>query len=325
MILTTRDLEWPLMKCSPVAAYQCSVTSSSTPITQQPTAHRPRTWQLWERPSTPPPFQLQERDRRIIEAVFKHRFLTVAHLHALLGGSEANLSRRCRLLWQHGYLERPKALRPLKILTEQLVYGLGKKGARELDGPALPIGRLDWSDRPGKPVGLPYVDHQLAVGTFMVALQVACSVTGNKLHWSGPFHQRDFRIEPPGGEPIQPDAFFILERADGKQAAHFLEIERSAKSEERLRQKYEGYYCYWRSGRSEQQFGFKHFRVLFVATGGASVAVLRRSSLRLPGSPTTSCKSLLFTSLSSLTLTNSQAVLGPTFRHADGDETVALV
>ena len=28
MILTTRDLEWPLMKCSPVAAYQCSVTAS---------------------------------------------------------------------------------------------------------------------------------------------------------------------------------------------------------------------------------------------------------------------------------------------------------
>ena len=29
MILTTRDLEWPLMKCSPVAAYQCSVTGST--------------------------------------------------------------------------------------------------------------------------------------------------------------------------------------------------------------------------------------------------------------------------------------------------------
>ena len=68
----------------------------------------PRTWQLWERPAEPRPFQLQRRDIEILYQFFRHRFLQPRHVHALLGGSEANLAVRLRLLWQHRCLERPR-------------------------------------------------------------------------------------------------------------------------------------------------------------------------------------------------------------------------
>src|SRR5713101_2474451 len=112
----------------------------------------PRTWQLWERPAEPRPFQLQRRDIEILYEVFRHRFLQPRHVHALFGGSAANLAVRLRLLWQHRYLERPKALRPTRVLTEEIVYALGTAGARLLDRhhSELRIGHLDWSETPKK-------------------------------------------------------------------------------------------------------------------------------------------------------------------------------
>src|SRR2546430_1647188 len=121
----------------------------------------PKAWSLWERPDTPPAYRMQARDIQIIESIFRHRFLTVSHIHALLGGSESKLSVRCRFLWQDGYLERPKSLRPTRLLTEEIVYALGKKGAQLLEElrkkgqpllqhlkPTVDIGQLDWAESP---------------------------------------------------------------------------------------------------------------------------------------------------------------------------------
>jgi hypothetical protein len=65
---------------------------------------------------------------------------------------------------------------------------------------------------------------------------------------------------------------------DGRHATHFLEVERSSKLSERLSEAYEGYYRYWKCGKSERQLGFTHLRVLCVAAGYASVAHLRDSA-----------------------------------------------
>src|SRR5262245_38930874 len=89
----------------------------------------PRTWQLWERPTTAPRYRLQPRDLEIVRTVFRHRFATPALVHAFLGGSAEKIGRRMRHLWADRYLERPRALRPSAVLTNQLVYALGRAGA----------------------------------------------------------------------------------------------------------------------------------------------------------------------------------------------------
>lgn len=289
---------------------------------------RVRGWQIWERPATPRSFQLQPRDIKIIAAVFRHRFLQPAHVHALFpDGSPANLNRRLALLWQNGYLERPKAQRPTRILTEEIVYGLANEGARLLEqlDPRLKIGRLDWNDRPGKPVGWPYLDHQLHVATFFVALERACRARRVGIEWPGHYERMKFRIPVPGtSKKFLPDGYFRLVRADGRVAHHFLEMMRTRRTLQVMHEKLHNYFLWWRDGSGRD---FKHFRVLTVTPNPAFMDSLRNAARPIGRSREfkQTWKALMFTHLEAFDLKEPERILEPVFRYADGDARVALV
>ena len=57
----------------------------------------------FKRRNSPPSFQLTARDLAILTHVARHRFLSSKHLSALDGGSEQNLLRCLRMLFDHGY------------------------------------------------------------------------------------------------------------------------------------------------------------------------------------------------------------------------------
>jgi hypothetical protein len=284
-----------------------------------------KTWQLWERPAEPRPFQLQPRDIEILYEVLRHRFLQPRHVHALFGGSAANLAVRLRLLWQHHYLERPKAVRPTRILTEELVYGLGKAGARMLEHyyPELRIGHLDWTETPKKQIGLPYIDHQLGIATFMVVLKLAGDQNGVRLHWKG-HHADRFRIDVPG-EPgvVRPDAHFALEVPDAGVAHHFLEMDRGSVSLKRMEERYLQYLAFWKLRAGDS---FPYFRVITVCENQDHCEALRRVGRRVivdgAGDP---WRALLFVSIDSLTLTEPAQILRPVFWYADGLNPVSLL
>jgi hypothetical protein len=279
----------------------------------------PRTWQLWERPAEPRPFQLQRRDIEILYQVFRHRFLQPRHVHVLLGGSEANLAVRLRLLWQHRCLERPRALRPTRVLTEEIVYGLGREGARLLERyyPQLRIAHLDWAESPKKQIGLPYIDHQLGIAAFMVALKAACARRGVIFHWRG--HQLDNpRIETPvyeGGGAICPDAHFGLEVPGAGTANHFLEMDRGNVSLARMAERYQCYFAYWRDVAEEPD---RQFRVVTMTDDEHHMASLRRIARKACPINSESWKALLFTSARVFTLNEPERILEPVFWYPDG-------
>src|SRR5437899_5039321 len=156
-----------------------------------------RTWRLWERPATPRPFQLTERDVALVREIFRHRFMRPAQLRAFLGGSHRKIANRLTVLWQHRYLERPRALRPTRLLMEELVYGLGPEGApllARLDPSLRRIANLDWAETPRTQVGWPYVDHQCGVTDVMVSLAVAARGRGIMLEWDGHGNRRRHRL-----------------------------------------------------------------------------------------------------------------------------------
>ena len=77
--------------------------------------------------------QLTERDRKIIQQVGRHRFLRSRHIIALIGGSPQQLLRRLKLLFHHGYLERPRAhslITTSKAARKRWSTGSAKKGGR---------------------------------------------------------------------------------------------------------------------------------------------------------------------------------------------------
>src|SRR5450631_3561181 len=130
----------------------------------------------FERRQAPAPFQLTERDLRILGHVARHRFLSSQHLAKLDGGSEQNLLRCLRVLFDHGYLDRPYAqlAHTAVVGPRPMVYGLGRHGAQALreQGHGLHDG-IDWTER-NKRAGVKFIEHTLAIADFMVGLELAC-------------------------------------------------------------------------------------------------------------------------------------------------------
>lgn len=295
---------------------------------------RPR---FWNRPIIPSPFQLQTRDIEILRAVHLHRFLKPEHIQLLLGGSHSNLSRRCRLLWQHCYLERPRALRPLKLLTEEIVYALGKKGAELLEhlDPKLRIACTDWTETNRRQVGWPYVDHQLGVATFLVTVQAACNLRGIHFRWDGQVNRKQYILKSPGGTVVQPDGYFVLETPDHKVTHQFLELDRGNVSLSRMQERYRTYFEWWKNLRNRPQqsmsmrFGseLNQVRILTITIDHRHTDSLRNVAIPIGRNRSfrSTWKGLMFSSLESINLKQPDTVLSPIFRHADQDNPVSLV
>ena len=83
----------------------------------------------FKRAPTVAPMQLTERDHQIIRLVHRHRFLRSYQIIALLGGSPQHLLRRLKLLYHHGFLERPRAQIDYyhQPGSRHIIYGLGNK------------------------------------------------------------------------------------------------------------------------------------------------------------------------------------------------------
>jgi hypothetical protein len=143
-------------------------------------AARPRV-KRFHRTEAPAPFQLTERDLKLLAHVARHRFLSSAHLCSLDGGSSQNVLRCLRVLFDHEYLDRPAAQRV--GLSEDgprpFVYGLGKKGARALrEQGHLLDGTLDWTEK-NKRAGAIFIEHTLEVADFMTGVELACRTRGD--------------------------------------------------------------------------------------------------------------------------------------------------
>lgn len=274
--------------------------------------------------------QLQPRDDKILKAIFAHRFLLPNQVQALLGGSPVNLARRCRRLWRQGYLERPKAQRPTRALTEEIAYGLGKKGAQRLQdlNPDLEIGHLDWTETPKKRVGWPFMDHALGTSQIMSTLQVACRRRQLALYWSGHSKRRDYLLTLPGGRgSVLPDAYFIIKTPDRRNLHYFLEFDRGNVSLHRMRERYRIYFQWWKAGRHGQAFKGKEYRVLTITQDPDYM-----KSLRLVAEPIgrdnihrQTWAGLLFSHLQAFNPSEPETIFNKIFFLADQEKPVSLL
>ncbi len=75
-----------------------------------------------------PPLTLTERDIAILALVRDYRFINTAQIHALVGGSQHNVTERLSRLFHHGYLDRPAHQRELRAEGYRImVYALTPK------------------------------------------------------------------------------------------------------------------------------------------------------------------------------------------------------
>ena len=100
------------------------------------------------RAPNPPSMRLTARDRRILEAV--HAFdgmLSFSQIRRLFFSGESQAEERLKLLYQHGYLNRPE--RDMRQRLPEMIYWLDRRGAEliaSLNGVSL--GELGWRQEP---------------------------------------------------------------------------------------------------------------------------------------------------------------------------------
>jgi hypothetical protein len=248
---------------------------------------------------------LTERDREIIRHIHRNRFLRSSHLCSLLPGSSQQLLRRLKLLYHHGYLERPRI--QIEYYHEggsrEFVYGLGRRGAvvmqKEL---GCDLRTLMWDTKNGS-IGRVLLKHALLVSDVMVAIELACRARGIRLLTEreltptgsriGDRERFRWRVDVAGQKlSAVPDRVFALEfnGKDGKlqRSFFFLEADRGTMpvvrktlSQTSFYRKLLAYEATWLGGFHERLFGFNRFRVLTVTASAKRVASLVEACAKL--------------------------------------------
>ena len=256
----------------------------------------------------PPAFRLTDDDAAMVRLLARHRFLRSTHIAALVGRSVDRTNDRLSKLFHAGYLDRPRAQLDYYLTagSAPFVYALADRGARlliERDG--ANFSNVEWS-RKNREAGRPFIEHQIEIMDFYVALQLAAGRT-NDLRLIHPdemvatFPDQSFSARNPFALSIQlqhrggvhevglvPDLVFGLRFGDGSRRCFMVEVDRGTMPVTRsdIRQtsferKMRSYLTAHATRQHERHFGWKTFRVLTVTTDEARLRSMREALRRL--------------------------------------------
>ncbi len=257
------------------------------------TIRRPTRRPRFRRASEPPAFRLTDDDVVIIRQVAQHRFLRSTHIAALVGRSLDRTNDRLKCLFHAGYIDRPRAQLDYYPTSGSapIAYALADAGARLLiqrDGVAF--ANVEWS-RKNREAGRPFIEHQLEIIDFLVALQLATRDRSD-IHFVSPqeilaaFPEPTRAARNPLRLPVRlshkgttheiglvPDLVFGLRFSDGSRRCFMVEIDRGTMPIVRsdflqtsFERKMRVYLAAYGAKQHERHFGWKNFRVLTITT-----------------------------------------------------------
>jgi hypothetical protein len=252
-------------------------------------ARRPR----FRRASEPPAFRLIDDDVGIVRLLARYRFLRSTHIAALVGRSLDRTNDRLLRLFHAGYVDRPRAQLDHYPTagSAPMVYALADLGAhllRERDHTQFTNVELS---RRNREAGRPFIEHQLEIGDFQVALERAvrdrrdirlihsdeliAALPEQTRAKRNPFAMRVSVSHNGKGQEIGliPDLVFGIRFPDGSRRCFMVEIDRAtmpiSRSDFRqtsIERKMLAYLTAHTIKQHESQFGWKTFRVLTVTT-----------------------------------------------------------
>lgn len=277
-------------------------------------AAKPQRRPRFRRASEPPAFRLTDDDIEIVRQLARHRFLRSIQVAALVGRSLDRVNDRLSRLFHAGYLDRPRAQLDYypSAGSTPMVYALADRGARlliERDG--IAFANVEWS-RKNREAGRPFIEHQLEIMDFYVALQ--CSARNHPglriIHadeLTAAFPDQSVNPHNPFGLRarlthggivheigIVPDLAFGLAFADGSRRCFMVEIDRGTMpvvradlTQTSFERKMHGYLTAYAAKQHEKKFGWKAFRVLTVTTDAARKKTMLEAlaKIRVPHSP----------------------------------------
>ncbi len=275
---------------------------------------RPARLPRFRRASEPPVFRLTDNDVEIIRQVARHRLIRSTHIASLVGRSLDRTNDRLLRLFHAGYVDRPRAQldRFPTVGTAPMVYAIADRGARLLcEREGLCCGTGEWN-RKNREAGRPFIEHQIEIVNFRVALQRAVAQRSDvriiqmedmvpalrqpMRSSRAPFALRA-KLSQRGKVrevSVVPDLVFGLQLANGKRRNFTVEIDRgtmpicrSDPDQTSFEQKMRVYLAAHAAQQHQRQFGWKNFRVLTITTDRQRMRSMKEAleGLRVPRSP----------------------------------------
>ena len=253
-------------------------------------------------------------DIEIVRQLARHRFLRSTHIATLVNRSVDRTNDRLERLYHADCIDRPRAQLDYywKSGSAPLIYALADGGARllvERDGASF--ANLEWS-RKNREAGRPFIEHQIKIVEFQVAMERAACALGNVRYMNAdellaeapetirsarnPFGMRA-RLSERGASRevgVVPDLVFGLRFSDGSRRCFMVEIDRGTMPITRasfdqtsFERKMRVYLTAHAAKLHERQLGWRTFRVLTVTTDQQRAASMIKvlQSLHIAGSP----------------------------------------
>jgi hypothetical protein len=117
----------------------------------------------------------------IVRVVAQHRLIRSTQIAVLVGRSLDRTNDRLMRLFHAGYLDRPRAQldRFPSSGSAHYIYALADRGVRLLrDEDGVEFRNAEWS-RKNREAGRPFIEHQIEIVNFQVALQRAVAQHGD--------------------------------------------------------------------------------------------------------------------------------------------------
>ncbi|MCK1554419.1 replication-relaxation family protein [Bradyrhizobium sp. 177] len=227
-----------------------------------------------------------------MQQLARYRFLRSTHIAALVGRSLDRANDRLCRLYHAGYVDRPRAQLDYYPTSGSapMVYALGDLGAQLLTEGGMEFVDLEWS-RKNQEAGRPFIEHQLEIVDFRVALERATRgrndvrlIHPEEIIASAPEATREtrdpfaLRVGISHNErsldiAVVPDLVFGLLFPDGSRRCFMVEVDRGTMpitraniTQSSFERKMRAYLAAHAEGQHMHQFGWKTFRVLVVTT-----------------------------------------------------------
>jgi hypothetical protein len=267
----------------------------------------------FRRASEPPAFRLTDDDVTIVRQLARYRFLRSTHIAALIGRSLDRTNDRLAKLFHAGYLDRPRAQLDYYPTSGSapIAYALADRGARLLvERYGVAFTNLEWS-RKNREAGRPFIEHQLGVTDFCLALQLAArgrtdlrAIHADELIAAFPkaptAGRNPFSLKVKVSQRgvvrergLVPDFAFGLVLPNGDRRHFMVEIDRGTMPVTRsnlmqtsFEQKMRAYLIA-HAAKQHERFGWKSYRVLTVTTDLRRTQSMMEAlrALRVPRSP----------------------------------------
>ena len=228
----------------------------------------------YKRAKTPPPMNLTDRDKRVIEWVYLFRFLTGVQIKFLEfeNASKTACQRRLSLLYHNKYLSAIEKPTHAGYGSSKRVYCLSQRGKEVIsfmyDG--MDPKNIKWNKKNNQ-VEIYFLEHTLAVNAVRVAFTISARSLGYELKWIPEWELKTLKEkvrdpENPGKSlAVTPDGYFIL-KGKGKEARFFIEADRATETNRRWKDKIRGYVEYVKTGQYYKRYNAESLRVLTITT-----------------------------------------------------------